>query len=167
LKYLLIILVVISSASAEWYSSKETDPITDEVTSFISTRATSDRFSYNQPALCIRFTGTGLNGNIALWVNWKTSIGTSNLPTCIGRVDTEEPIDYAVSPSTVSPNECTFFTNTWWLFVKLIRGGQFAVRFTPRSGDTMTAIFDLHGMTAAAREAGFPVNTITNQVDSY
>jgi len=150
---------------AEWTSSKEIDPITDEVTSIISTRATSERFSYNLPTLGIRFTGTGLDGWIDIWINWNTSVGTSNLPECIGRVDTEEPTYYAVSPSTVSPNSYTFFPHTWNLFVKLIRGGQFAVRFTPRGGDTITAIFDLHGMTAAAREAGFQINLITEQVD--
>jgi len=162
LKYLLIVLTISSIVYAEWTSSKETDPITDEVTSFISTEATSDRFSYNQPNLCVRFSDEYME----LFVIWTSEIGESNLPTCIGRIDTQEPINYEVSPSIASPNYATFFTNPWFLFVKLIRGGQFAVRFTPRGDDTMTAIFDLHGMTAAAREAGIPINYITAKVDS-
>jgi len=167
MKYLLITLIMANVLYAEWTSSKETDPITDEVTSIISTRATSERFSYNLPTLGIRFTGTELDGLLDIWINWETSVGSGYIPTCLGRIDTETPYNYHVLSSTESPNNYTFFPNTWNLFVNLIRGDQFAAQFTPAiSDDAMTAIFDLHGMTAAAREAGIPIDLITAKVDS-
>lgn len=168
MKYLLIALFVSGIAAADWQYSEEIDPITDEATRLIYNQGSSDVSGYlHQPSLFVRITGDVATGiSTELWVSWTSSVGESDLPLCITRVDGEEPVEYEVVPSMATPNSSTFFTYANYLFVKLLRGNQFVVRFTPTGLTTMTAIFSLEGMTAAARNAGMPVDFIVSKVDS-
>lgn len=161
MKYILMVFFA-GLAVADWQYSEELDPITDEATRLIWTQATSDVSYYSrQPSLYFRVTGNvPYEMSIDMWVGWTTSVGEQNLPLCITRIDGEDPVEYTVSPSTAIPNKSTFFlgNESWFLFTKLLLSNQFAVRITPTGSNTMTAIFSLDGMTAAARNAGMPVD---------
>lgn len=166
--FLVLLLVTAGVAIADWQYYEEIDPITDEATRLIYTQATSDEFSYsNQPILLVRITGDIATGFFTeLWVDWPVSIGEGNLPICVTRIDSEDSVEFEVSPSASTPNNCTFFLYSNYLFVKLLRGNQFVVRFTPSGSNTMTVIFSLDGMTAAARNAGMPVDLLVSKVDT-
>lgn len=169
MKTIIITLLFASIAISDWHYSEEIDPITDDVTRIISTQSTSDTPSYYNRSsyLYIRITGDLSTGyKTELWVSWPTAIGESNLPLCITRVDNEDVVNYEVAPSTATPNNCTFFYFQNYLFVKLLRGNQFVVRFTPTESNTMTSIFSLDGMNAAAINAGMPVDFIAAKIDS-
>lgn len=164
MRYIFLVLVISGLAAARWTSESETDPITDNKIVVLRTEAVSGRNDLGQhPVLVIRYEepGTveiteGLTASISIVVYWGDYVGRDGL-SCITRIDEEEPVTYRLSRST--GNDATFFHasrsyDLERLFVQLLDGSEFVVRFTPYASDPITATFSLMGLTAAARREG-------------
>lgn len=168
MRYLFLVLAISGFAAAHWTSEVEADPITDNKVVILKTEAISGRNDLGQrPVFIIRYEEPGsvdisdnLRASISIFVHWGDYVGRDGLH-CATRIDDEEPVTYRLVSST--GNDATFFraSNSYGLerlFVQLLDGNEFVVRFTPYSSDPITATFSLMGLTAAARREGIDVD---------
>lgn len=146
-----MVLYLAAVAFADWEGFGEQDPITDDVIAVIAVESTSNHYG-TEYILFARLETIGNESDYYLGINVTPSLEEDI--ECITRVDQAQPYIYDLTylPDFglhIFPSE-EFDT----LFNQLLRGNQFAVRFTPEFSETVTILFSLEGMTVAAVEAG-------------
>lgn len=151
MKAVLISLVLFFSVHAEWESSVNQDPITDDVVRLITSFSESGHELWAD-ILFVRV--DEYSGQQYMILGFLTnSLVTGNIE-CIARVDDRQPLLYDLE--YVDQLNALLFSDrvTAGLFDELLASNQFVIRFDTEDGKTITLIFSLQGMTQAAREAG-------------